>query len=175
MIAGPDDDEGGGERFGDLMGGDTVRLDRDHLAKRAAPRPRAGVRTRDDGSRRDRFRFPDGDDRHRAADASVSDAQLAALGRGEPEPEERIDLHGARLEAAGRLLARRIANARGRGLRAVLVIHGQGQRSPGGEAVLRDALPDWLTDGPASAAVLAFAPAPDRLGGRGATVVLLRR
>jgi len=105
----------------------------------------------------------------------VSDATLAALARGEPEPEERIDLHGVRRRGGGRLLARRLESARHRGLACVLLIHGRGARSPGGEAVLRDALPDWLTRKPTAEHVLAFAPAPARLGGSGATLVLLRR
>jgi DNA-nicking Smr family endonuclease len=41
--------------------------------------------------------------------------------------------------------------------------------------VLREALPGWLTQGTATRHVLAFSPAPDRLGGNGATLVLLRR
>ena len=121
------------------------------------------------------FRWPDPEVRHRAAAAGVSDAQLIALGRGEPEPEERIDLHGARRKTAGRLLASRIESARQRGLRCLIVIHGRGRGSATGEAVLRDALPDWLTTRPCAPHVLAFAPAPDRLGGEGATLVLLRR
>ena len=104
----------------------------------------------------------------------MSDRTLAALARGEPEPEERIDLHGARKDAAGALLAKRIESARARGLRCVVIVHGRGRRSPDGVAVLRDAVPDWLTGGRCGQAVLAFTPAPDRLGGRGATLVLLR-
>jgi DNA-nicking Smr family endonuclease len=121
------------------------------------------------------FRWPDPSDRHRAAAEGVTDLQLAALERGDPEPRERIDLHGTRLDAAGRLLAKRLESARSQGLDCVIVIHGRGQRSASGEAVLRDALPGWLTKGKIAHQVLAFAPAPDRLGGRGATLVLLRR
>ena len=62
-----------------------------------------------------------------------------------------------------------------KGLACVLIIHGQGQHSATGEAVLREALPGWLTQGTATRHVLAFSPAPDRLGGNGATLVLLRR
>ena len=121
------------------------------------------------------FRWPDPDEKGRAAVSGVNDAQLAALGRGEPEPEERIDLHGVRHEAAGRLLTQRIESAHTRGLRSLLVIHGRGRRSATGEAVLRDAIPGWLSQGANAKHVLAFTPAPDRLGGKGATLVLLRR
>ena len=101
--------------------------------------------------------------------------QLFSLSQGEPEPEERIDLHGARRDQAGRLLSKRLESARSQGLACVLIIHGQGQHSATGEAVLREALPGWLTQGTATRHVLAFSPAPDRLGGNGATLVLLRR
>lgn len=121
------------------------------------------------------FRWPDPGERCLAAAAGVSDQQLQRLGRGEPAPGERIDLHGVRQDAAESLLGRRLEAARARGLRSVLVIHGIGRRSGSGEAVLREALPDWLTGRVGRPHVLAFAPAPPRLGDRGATIVLLRR
>ena len=58
----------------------------------------------------------------------------------------------------------------------MLVIHGRGQNSEGGTAVLRPALAEWLAGAAAArVGVMAFAPAPARAGGVGATVVLLRR
>lgn len=174
-MTGGDDPRDDGTRFEDLMGEGTQRLGRgpERVAPAGRARPRPAAR-RGPGQGAN-FRWPDPADRLRAAAEGVSDATLTALARGEPAPEERIDLHGARRDAAGQLLARRLASARARGLRAVLVVHGRGQHSPGGEAVLRDALPGWLTRGATARDVLAFAPAPDRLGGRGATLVLLRR
>jgi DNA-nicking Smr family endonuclease len=121
------------------------------------------------------FRWPDPEERCLAAASGVSDQQLLHLGRGEPAPGERIDLHGVRHDAAESLLGRRLEAARARGLRSVLVIHGIGRHSGSGEAVLREALPDWLTGRAGRPHVLAFAPAPPRLGDRGATIVLLRR
>jgi DNA-nicking Smr family endonuclease len=121
------------------------------------------------------FRWPDPSDRHRATAPGVSDAVLLRLTRGDPAPEERIDLHGVRREGVARLLDRRFASARARGLRCLLVIHGRGTRSAGGESVLRERMPDWLSREPVAAHVLAFASAPERLGGAGATLVRLRR
>jgi DNA-nicking Smr family endonuclease len=121
------------------------------------------------------FRWPDPENRFSACAEGVNDLQLFSLSQGEPEPEERIDLHGARRDQAGRLLSKRLESARSQGLACVLIIHGQGQHSATGEAVLREALPGWLTQGTATRHVLAFSPAPDRLGGNGATLVLLRR
>ncbi len=121
------------------------------------------------------FRLPEPGNAHLAAAPGINDQQLARLRRGEPEPEERIDLHGTRREEAKRLLAGRIESAVARALRCVLVVHGLGRRSPNAEAVLRDAVPGWLTRGATARHVLALAPAPRRLGGEGATLVLLRK
>ncbi len=163
---------GDGDDFAELFG-EAKRIDRGPA--RVDKRTRPAVRSkRAKGGKGPRFRWPDPSDRSCAAAEGVSDRQLLALRRGEPAPEERIDLHGARRDAAGPLLARRIESARAQGLRCVIVIHGRGQHSPLGEAVLKDAVPDWLTKGATGRAVLAFAPAPERLGGQGATLVLLR-
>jgi DNA-nicking Smr family endonuclease len=121
------------------------------------------------------FRWPDPEEPRLAGAPGVSDAQLFALGRGDPEPEERIDLHGLRSADASRVLHDRIDSARARGLRCVVVIHGRGRGSESGEAVLRDALPRWIASGACAKQVLGFAPAPNRLGGAGATLILLRR
>jgi DNA-nicking Smr family endonuclease len=180
-------ESGDGERFADLLG--DARPLKGKSARRAhdaAPRPKPGAaragRDTDPESRgastappESGFRWPEPGNRHRAAAAGANDALLIRLARGEPEPEEKIDLHGTRAAEARRLLATRIESAQTRGLRCVLVVHGRGQRSPTNEAVLRDAVPDWLTRGATGRRVLAFAPAPKRLGGEGATIVSLRK
>jgi DNA-nicking Smr family endonuclease len=80
-----------------------------------------------------------------------------------------------RQKEARRLLATRLESAQARGLRCVTVIHGRGRGSQMGDAVLRDSISDWLSKAPCAKTLLAFAPAPNRLGGEGATLVLLRR
>lgn len=170
-----DEGEEEASSFRDLLGEDARPLDRGPERVGPAGGQRRGPSPRREGSARAAFRWPDPDERLRAAAAGVNDATLAALARGEPAPEERIDLHGARRDAAAALLRRRIADTRARGLRCVIVIHGRGRHSATGEAVLREALPGWLSAGPAASHVLAFAPAPTSLGGDGATLVLLRR
>ena len=159
--------------FADLMG-DTKPIDRGPELVTPKPSIRRGPESIQTKTAKPAFRWLDPEDRHRAAAPGVSDAQVLALGRGDPEPEERIDLHGARKKNAAHVIRKRIADARARGLRCVIVIHGRGQNSVGGEAVLRDAVPDWLCKGANAEHVLAIAPAPDRLGGVGATLVLLR-
>ncbi len=105
----------------------------------------------------------------------VSRALLGRLGRGEIEPEARLELHGLREEVAReRTLAFLEAQATA-GLRCVRIVHGRGARSPDGRSVLREALPAWLEHAAARGRVLAHASAPPRLGGSGATLVLLRR
>ena len=172
---GRDGEDQKGGSFADLVTDDTRPIDRGPEKFRATASGKTTKPRAASGSKEAVFRWPDPTERLRAAAAGVSDAQLLALGRGDPAPEERIDLHGTRRDQAERLLAKRIESARAQGKRSLLVIHGRGQNSATGEAVLRDALPDWLARGTVSKSVLAFAPAPDRLGGRGATMVLLRR
>ena len=123
----------------------------------------------------DRFRRPDATEPRLGAVASVSNQQLLELRRGAREPEERIDLHGFREDAAGRHLVQRLESAMARGLRCVLVIHGRGANNETGGAVLRERLPDWLMKSPNGKVVLAFAPAASKFGGEGATLVLLRK
>ena len=172
---GEEDDEGEeSESFADLIG-DTNPVDRGpaRVERRAresiiSPARRSGTPTLD-------FRWPDPDEPRLAAAPGVSNAQLSALGRGDHEPEERIDLHGLRRDAASRLLIDRIGSARARGLRCVIVVHGRGQGSGTGEAVLRDSLPGWLSRPACAKHLLGFAPAPNRHGGEGAILVLLRR
>ena len=144
-----------------------------------APRPRAaggrrpaapGPAARSEPTRE----LPDESVSGRAPD--VSTRELRALRSGERRPEARLDLHGMTRDEALDAVGRFIQRSRAGGLRAVLIIHGRGLNSDGGDPVLRPALLAWLGVAAATrAGVMAFAPAPRRAGGAGATVVLLRR
>jgi len=172
----PGDDDATDDDFASLFGSPGRRKKGPDLAPPPPAKiPRPGERRGAEESDRGGFRWPDPDEPRLGAASGLRDADLASLRRGEPEPEERIDLHGLRREAAGATLARLVESARARGLRCVVVVHGRGRHSEGGEAVLRDALPGWLSQPPCKRHVLAFAPAPPRLGGNGATLVLLKR
>jgi DNA-nicking Smr family endonuclease len=108
--------------------------------------------------------------------AGVSVAVLRALRRGDHPPEARLDLHRLKRDEALRAVEQFLVRSRAQGRRAVLVIHGRGQNSEAGEPVLRPAVQEWLGGvASARAGVMAFAPAPPRTGGAGATLVLLRR
>lgn len=86
--------------------------------------------------------------------------------------EASIDLHGfGRFEAEDRL--RTFLNqAQARGLRAVLVITGQGRRGGG---VIRASIQEWLQAHALRGVVSGFSPAHRRHGGDGAFYVTLRR
>ena len=82
-----------------------------------------------------------------------------------------LDLHGLTVPEARRLLAQFLVEGRDRGLRRVLIVHGKGARSEGGEGVLKGSVASWLAQWDD---VLAFHKAPRARGGSGAVVVLLR-
>ncbi|ROR32242.1 Smr/MutS family protein [Inmirania thermothiophila] len=96
---------------------------------------------------------------------------LRRLRRGHYAVGDQIDLHGLRADEAREALAAFLRRSLGRGVRCVRVIHGKGLRSPGGEPVLRRAVPRWLAR---RDEVLAFCSAPPADGGLGALYVLLR-
>ena len=113
-------------------------------------------------------REPDGAGRR----ADVSRRQLADLRRGRWPAESELDLHGLDAREARAAVRRLVAEAGEAGRRCVRVVHGRGLHSEDG-AVLRERLPDWLGQGPAAEAVLAWCPEARSRGG--ATLVLLRR
>jgi DNA-nicking Smr family endonuclease len=147
------------------------------LAGRDKLRPPPTPETDGTGSRPEspvHFQVERGGESVRGRAEGVSRATLEKLRRGRTTVDAEIDLHGLVAGEAQRQLAGRLAALRDEGARCVLVIHGRGQHSAG-EAVLRGRIPDWLVAPPLARAVLAFATAPARLGGPGATLVLLRR
>lgn len=86
-----------------------------------------------------------------------------------------LDLHGMTRGDAKEALSAFVREAARKGRRSVLVVHGRGLRSPGGEPVLKRAVVGWLSHGSLSGHVLAFATARQVDGGGGAMYVLLRR
>ncbi len=100
---------------------------------------------------------------------------LRGLRRGEFTLQADLDLHGSDAATARGLVERFIVESHARGLRCVRIVHGRGNRSPNGEAVLKPSLPRWLARGPARQIVLAFTAARQADGGQGASYVLLRR
>ncbi len=96
------------------------------------------------------------------------------LADGQLPPERSLDLHGFERRDVSREVNRFVREAHGEGRRTLSLIHGRGKHSEGGLPVLADAVVHALTEGGAAVLVEAFATAPDRFGGRGATLVRLR-
>lgn len=101
----------------------------------------------------------------------LSRMTLRRLRRGHWPIEDSLDLHGNTSDVARKLLQEFLHEAAQRRLRCVLVIHGKGINSPGGEAVLRRLARNWLAQRPD---VLAYCDASSSTGGRGAALVLLK-
>src|SRR5215469_6082287 len=85
-----------------------------------------------------------------------------------------FDLHGMIQPAAKEALRLFIVESVRKGHRAVLIVHGRGLGSPGGQPVLKHAVSQWLA-GTLGGHVLAFTTARQQDGGAGAMYVLLRR
>ena len=111
------------------------------------------------------------------------------LGRGQSEPEARIDLHGETLENARFALLHFLSSRRMQGLRLVLVITGKGAspfarhtlhglkhfNTPEREGKIRRELPMWLEETQFRVHVVGFQPSHPRHGGGGAFYVRLRK
>lgn len=98
--------------------------------------------------------------------------RLRQLKRGAISVDRQLDLHGLSREEALVALLRFLHSASAYGEKAVLVITGKGNNSPG-EPVLHQAVTGWLRDA-GKKLVAEFAPAPREMGGGGAFVVFLR-
>ncbi len=98
--------------------------------------------------------------------------RLRQVKRGAIRVDFQLDLHGLTKDEALQSLATFIAGAHNRGQKAVLVITGKGNRSPG-EPVLQGAVASWLRER-GKGMVAEFAPAPREMGGSGAFVVFLK-
>ncbi len=83
-----------------------------------------------------------------------------------------LDLHGLTRDEALASLSRFVTGAYNRGQKAILVITGKGNNSPG-EPVLLSAVASWLRES-GKKMVAEFAPAPRQMGGSGAFVVFLK-
>jgi DNA-nicking Smr family endonuclease len=121
------------------------------------------------------FEVSDDGERVEGRRTDVPVALLRSLRRGNFPVDARLDLHGMVVSDARARLALFLRTMRERRERAVLVIHGKGEHSPMGIGVLRGEISAWLSQGPSSEHVAAFATARGTDGGPGAVYVLLRR
>ncbi len=112
--------------------------------------------------------IPDDDD----SPPPLSASRLKQLKQGSIKIRMELDLHGLTRDEALESLGRFIDGAWQREMKAVLIITGKGNNSPG-EPVLQEAVAGWLRD-KGGKSVVEFAPAPRQMGGTGAFVVFLR-
>ena len=87
------------------------------------------------------------------------------------EPQDTLDLHGWNGQEALNELDLFLRKCKKRGLKKVLIVHGKGLHSPGGESVLRPLVKKHLEK---SSLVRDFGRASGQSGGSGATWILLR-
>jgi len=104
------------------------------------------------------------------ADAAPDTARN--LRRGQWPAGAELDLHGLRVEQARHAVVSFLGECLEHGIRCVRIVHGKGYGSQGLEPVLKDKVRTWLVQ---QADVMAFSQAPEREGGAGALLVLLRQ
>lgn len=102
----------------------------------------------------------------------VPEKVLKALKRGQYSIGGELDLHQMRAPEADRWLRVFLAESRAGGHACVRIIHGKGLRAAEGGSVLKALVDRMLRQ---RADVLAYASAPEAMGGTGAVLVLLAR
>jgi DNA-nicking Smr family endonuclease len=115
---------------------------------------------------------PAGAAKPRAAPESLEPRRQRRLARERDPIEATFDLHGfGRFDAEDRLRAF-LTGSQARGLRAVLVITGQGRRGGG---IIRASIHEWLQSPALRGVVSGFAAAHRRHGGEGAIYITLKQ
>ncbi|WP_437965418.1 Smr/MutS family protein [Sorangium sp. So ce260] len=122
-----------------------------------------------------KFESTDDSERIEGRRLDVDPRELRRLRRARYAIDGTLDLHGLRLEAAREAVEAFVCKRQRDGDRVVAIVHGKGNHSPGGHAVLRGEIAAWLSNGRVARHVAAFATAPDAEGGAGAVLVLLAR
>lgn len=107
--------------------------------------------------------------------SGVQTSLIRKLKRGQMAVEAELDLHGYRVEQALILIQTFIADALARHFRVISIIHGKGLHANEPtikHSTLKSYVAQWLPEIPD---VLAFVSAPQRLGGTGAVLILLKQ
>ena len=104
--------------------------------------------------------------------AGIDRRSAKKIQQGKMALDARIDLHGLSQLQACQRLQNFIYRSVETGLRTVLVITGKGKA---GRGVLRENVPQWLSEPPLSEVIIAFGPSQPQDGGAGALYVRLKR
>ncbi len=134
------------------------------VGKPDAPAPKRAARPGKTGRRTD---LPEGAYVQRADSVDL----IKKLLSGQWPVAATLDLHGANSAQAAERFDRFLHSCLEHRVRCVCIVHGKGYGSTDGTAVLKDQVQSWLKN---LDAVLAFAPAPENMGGTGAQIVLLK-
>ncbi len=102
----------------------------------------------------------------------ISRERLRRLASGQPPVHSEIDLHGMNRDAALAQLEQHAGQMLAEGGRVLCIVHGRGLHSQG-KPVLKDAVYQWLREGPYAGLVLAVIPTPN--SGGGSCLALFRR
>lgn len=113
----------------------------------------------------------DADDQMSWVRPGIGGDVLRKLRAGQWIVQAELDLHGARVDEARDWLANFMNDAMKRHLRCLRIVHGKGHGSIGKQPVLKGKVKRWLTQ---KDEVLAWVQPPERDGGGGALIVLLR-
>jgi DNA-nicking Smr family endonuclease len=122
-----------------------------------------------------RFEVLDDGERIEGRRIDIDPRELRRLRRGAYTIDGRLDLHGMTVVEARQKIEAFVRKRRADGDRVIALIHGRGNHSPRGVAVLRGEIAAWLSQGPVAHHVAAFTSAPPDEGGTGALLVLLAR
>ena len=104
--------------------------------------------------------------------AGIDRRSAKKIQQGKMALDAHIDLHGLSQLQARQRLQYFIYRSVETGLRTVLVITGKGKA---GRGVLRENVPQWLSEPPLSEVIIAFGPSQPQDGGAGALYVRLKR
>ncbi len=102
----------------------------------------------------------------------IQELAFKKLRLGKHENQARLDLHGMKIEEARAAVYQFILDCQHSALRTVIIVHGKGQRSATGQALLKSHTAHWLEQ---LESVMAFHSAQAKHGGTGAVYVLLRK
>ena len=115
------------------------------------------------------------------ADFHNVDASTAKkIRRNKFEIEGKLDLHGATVDEAYEKVRNFIFESYNKGKRCVIIVTGKGYKKEdddifSSKGVLREKVPEWLNGFDLRPLILSVSNPPEKLGGRGALYIILRR